>query len=190
MLLCVAGQQNIYFDLRSILGWLGTSFLHATIIMTMVMCGADSLEVDRIDGHTWSLQQNGILMFSIVVVTVHLQLAVVLDQWMWMHHVAIWGSIGAWDCIEWRRCRVVWKAEQQCKLLAHECTYSILLVVYLGLLTAGCCYDPLTCQCLRFGYTGNHFESLPSSFFPSWYVIVPLCSVIIMPIPVVCVCPP
>jgi hypothetical protein len=84
----------VYFDLKSILGWLGTSFLHATIIMTMVMCGADSLEVDRKDGHTWTLQQNGILMFSIVVVTVHLQLAVVLDQWMWMHHVAIWGSIG------------------------------------------------------------------------------------------------
>jgi hypothetical protein len=50
---------------------------------------------DRFNGHTLSLEQNGILMFTIVIITVHAQLGIVLDQWTWMHHAAMWGSIGA-----------------------------------------------------------------------------------------------
>jgi phospholipid-transporting ATPase len=91
----IAGQRNVYFNLTAIVGWLGTALLHAALTLSMVMSGADATTADRDNGHTWSLQQNGLLMFTIVIITVHLQLSVVLDQWTWMHHVAIWGSIGA-----------------------------------------------------------------------------------------------
>jgi hypothetical protein len=75
-------------------GWLGTALLHAAIVVVMVLTGSDSVDSDRGTGSSWSLPQNGVLMFSIVIITVHLQLAIVLDQWLWLHHVAIWGSIG------------------------------------------------------------------------------------------------
>jgi hypothetical protein len=35
-------------------------------------------------------------MFTIVIVTVHYQLAVLIDEWTWMHHVSMWGSIVLW----------------------------------------------------------------------------------------------
>ena len=84
----------------AIVGWLGTAFLHAAMIVIMVLLGSDSLDSDSGGGHTWSLLRNGLLMFTIVIITVHLQLAIVIDQWTWIHHVAIWGSIGepsGWD---------------------------------------------------------------------------------------------
>jgi phospholipid-transporting ATPase len=94
-----AGQQNLYFSLPAIVGWLGTALLHAAVIVITVLLGADSLDSDSRHGHAWSLLRNGLLMFTIVIITVHLQLALVIDQWMWMHHAALWGSIG-----ERRRC--------------------------------------------------------------------------------------
>jgi phospholipid-transporting ATPase len=91
--LCPAGQQNLYFSLPAIVGWLGMALLHAAMTVAMVLVGSDSLEADRNSGAVWSLQQNGLLMFTTVVITVHLQLGMVIDQWTWMHHVSIWGSI-------------------------------------------------------------------------------------------------
>lgn len=88
------GQKNLYFSLPAIVGWLGTAFLHAALIVIMVLLGADSLDSDSSGGHPWSLLRNGLLMFTIVIITVHLQLAIVIDQWTWIHHLAIWGSIG------------------------------------------------------------------------------------------------
>lgn len=89
-----AGQRNLYFSLPAIVGWLGTAFFHAALIVVMVLVGAGSLDSDSASGHTWSLLRNGLLMFTIVIITVHLQLAIVIDQWIWLHHLAIWGSIG------------------------------------------------------------------------------------------------
>jgi hypothetical protein len=88
-----AGQQNLYFDLPAIVGWLGMALLHAAMTVMLVLVGSDSLESERNSGAIWSLQQNGLLMFTTVVITVHLQLGMVIDQWTWMHHVSIWGSI-------------------------------------------------------------------------------------------------
>jgi len=90
----LSGQRNLYFSLPAIVGWLGTAFLHAALIVIMVLLGADSLDSDSRSGHAWSLLRNGLLMFTIVIITVHLQLAMVIDQWTWIHHIAIWGSIG------------------------------------------------------------------------------------------------
>ena len=45
-------------------------------------------------GHPFSLPYVGVVLFSVVIITVHLQLATVVDQWTWLHHVAIWGSTG------------------------------------------------------------------------------------------------
>lgn len=53
-----------------------------------------ALQMDRATGTTLSLDQQGVLMFSIVIITVHLQLGSVIDHWTWMHHASCWGSVG------------------------------------------------------------------------------------------------
>lgn len=107
----IAGQQNLYFSLPAIVGWLGTALLHAALTVAMVLVGSDSLESDRHAGSAWSLQQSGLLMFTTVVITTHLQLGMVIDQWTWMHHVSIWGSVCELRC--------AWlEAELACHLLA------------------------------------------------------------------------
>eukprot|EP00879_Flechtneria_rotunda_P010836 GHRR01011325.1.p1 GENE.GHRR01011325.1~~GHRR01011325.1.p1 ORF type:complete len:1369 (+),score=416.83 GHRR01011325.1:1346-5452(+) len=90
------GQQNLYFSLPAIVGWLGTALLHAALVVAMVLTGADSIDSDRKTGRIWSSPQDGVIMFTVVIITVHLQLSMIIDQWMWMHHVAIWGSIVLW----------------------------------------------------------------------------------------------
>ena len=39
--------------------------------------------------------QVGTLLFTVVVLTVHLELATVLEHWTWLHHFAICFSVGA-----------------------------------------------------------------------------------------------
>ena len=41
------------------------------------------------------ITQVGTLLFTVVVLTVHLELATVLEHWTWLHHFAIWFSAGA-----------------------------------------------------------------------------------------------
>jgi phospholipid-transporting ATPase len=88
------GQRNLYFNLRAISAWLFTAVVHAVIILATVMMGAHSTEADREAGQSLAVGQDGILMFSIVIITVHAQLAVVIDHWTWMHHASCWGSVG------------------------------------------------------------------------------------------------
>lgn len=64
-------------------------------------------QVDRGDGSTLSLGQSGILMFTIVIITVHAQLASVVDQWTWMHHASCWGSVGKEEGEVWCVCSIV-----------------------------------------------------------------------------------
>ena len=36
--------------------------------------------------------QTGVVMFSAVIVIVHLEVASILEQWTWLHHFSIWAS--------------------------------------------------------------------------------------------------
>ena len=48
-------------------------------------------------GHCGALQVGSIL-FTVVILTVHLEVACVLDHWTVMHHISIWFSICALPC--------------------------------------------------------------------------------------------
>ena len=39
--------------------------------------------------------QVGSILFTIVVFTVHLEIASVLEYWTWIHHICIWCSAGS-----------------------------------------------------------------------------------------------
>lgn len=94
------GQGNLYFSFSAICGWLVAAVLHATVVLLAVLGCVGVLSpgghADRAGGQTWSLYQAGLAMFTVVIVTVHLQLAMVVDQWTWMHHASMWGAIALW----------------------------------------------------------------------------------------------
>ena len=48
----------------------------------------------RKEGGTISMPELGNLTYTIILVTIHVQIALVLEHWTVFHHAAIWGSIG------------------------------------------------------------------------------------------------
>ncbi|GMH35862.1 hypothetical protein BSKO_03730 [Bryopsis sp. KO-2023] len=89
------GQRNAYFNIWVRIVWFLYGFLHAAITMCVVFMST-ALYADRKSGETYGHWQVGTILFSCVVVTVHVQLASILEHWTVLHHVAIWGSIGIW----------------------------------------------------------------------------------------------
>lgn len=76
--------------------WLGNALLQCGIIMVFCLLGCLPTYASRASGQTFTHFETGIYMFSIIVVLVHLQLAMVLEQWTWLHHFSIWGSVREW----------------------------------------------------------------------------------------------
>lgn len=89
------GQRNSSFSLGVQAAWLLHGVLHAGITVTIVFLSTGSSS-DRKSGATYSHWQVGVLLFSCVVVTVHMQLASVIETWTVFHQVSIWGSILVW----------------------------------------------------------------------------------------------
>lgn len=91
--LYVVGASNKYFTLPARAVWLLNGAFQAVVVFVMTMA-ATALISNRNDGSTASLWGVGATLYTVVVITVHLQLAIMVEQWTWMHMVAIWGSIG------------------------------------------------------------------------------------------------
>lgn len=73
---------------------MGNAFLQCGIICVVVLVGCSSVFSDRGNGTTYTQYQTGVLMFSIIVVTVHVHIATYIMQWTIGHILAVWGSIG------------------------------------------------------------------------------------------------
>ncbi|KAG2495688.1 hypothetical protein HYH03_006288 [Edaphochlamys debaryana] len=94
--LYMQGQRNEYFNFKAIALWLLSSMYQCAIIMVFVLVGCNSTEVDRESGNPYTMWQTGVLMYTVVVITVHMQVCQVLDQWTWVHHLSIWLSQIVW----------------------------------------------------------------------------------------------
>lgn len=68
-----AGQRNEYFNFRAISLWLLSAMYQCTIICFFVLYGCSNTIADREAGHPYTMWQMGIVMYSIVIVTVHMQ---------------------------------------------------------------------------------------------------------------------
>lgn len=88
------GQQNLYLSFWAITGWLASAFYQSAIIMSFMLVGCASVNIGRSNGQPFTMWETGVTMFSIVLVTVHIQVIQVTEQWTVMHHVAIWLSQG------------------------------------------------------------------------------------------------
>mmetsp|Transcript_27779 Transcript_27779/g.60872 ORF Transcript_27779/g.60872 Transcript_27779/m.60872 type:complete len:1284 (+) Transcript_27779:217-4068(+) len=90
------GQKNTYFNFWAITGWLATSLLQCAIIMVLVLVGCYPTMIDREGGDPFTMYEVGVLMFSIIIVTVHFQVAMVEEQFTWIHHFSLWASTLIW----------------------------------------------------------------------------------------------
>ena len=52
--------------------------------------------INRESGHVWGTYETGITMFSTIILTVHLEVASIEEQWTVFHHVAVWLSVFVW----------------------------------------------------------------------------------------------
>ncbi|KAK9845741.1 hypothetical protein WJX81_001079 [Elliptochloris bilobata] len=91
-----AGVKNMYFGARALAGWLVSAAFQAGCMVAMVLAATAPTIASRSDGSTWSHWEVGTLLFTEVVLTVHLELATVLEHWTWLHYFAICFSVGIW----------------------------------------------------------------------------------------------
>ncbi len=90
-----AGQRNQYLTFSAISGWLLSALFQCAVIMVFMMVGCGTPVVGHANGQPFGMFEVGIYMFSIVIVTVHMEVVQITEQWTVMHHVSIWLSQGA-----------------------------------------------------------------------------------------------
>ena len=89
-----AGPRNKYFDLKAVTGWLLNSAFHAVLVFVLVMGCLTPLYPDRHGGATPGQWQTGATLFTAVVITVHLEIATIIEHWTIFHVAGIVFSVG------------------------------------------------------------------------------------------------
>ncbi|CAG9461573.1 unnamed protein product [Pedinophyceae sp. YPF-701] len=89
------GILNEWFGLPARGGWFFTGVLQSVLVFFGGLMG-NYLAMSDSSGRPVEMWVNGVTIFTCVIITVHLQLAFVLDFWTWLHHFSIWGSIIVW----------------------------------------------------------------------------------------------
>ncbi len=87
------GQRNEYFTWRVIIYWVLNGFWQSIATFLAVIWGQYRLHADRATGQPMEMWGAGSAMYTIIIVTVTLQLALTVDYWTWLHHLFFWGSI-------------------------------------------------------------------------------------------------
>ena len=84
-----AGPRNHYFDLKAVVGWLLNSAFQSVVVFVMVMGALGPQRADSHSGRTPGQWQAGATLFTAVIITVHLEIASVIDHWTWLHAFSI-----------------------------------------------------------------------------------------------------
>ncbi|KAG2438842.1 hypothetical protein HXX76_005382 [Chlamydomonas incerta] len=90
------GIANRDFNAATILGWMFSSLLQSGIILVLCLVGCSGTTASADHGIPWSMAEVGVVLFTAIVLTIHLHLSMVEEAWTWIHHLAIWGSVALW----------------------------------------------------------------------------------------------
>ena len=82
-----------FFPVRTM--WVLNAFYAAVVNFLLVML-AYGTDADKSSGEVSGLFSMGTCLYTTIVITVNIQIALVLDHWTVFHHFAIWGSILCW----------------------------------------------------------------------------------------------
>ena len=82
-----------FFPVRTM--WVLNAIYAAIANFLLVMCSYGT-DADKESGEVSGLFSMGTCLYTTIVITVNIQIALVLDHWTIFHHLAIWGSILTW----------------------------------------------------------------------------------------------
>ncbi|KAM0945984.1 putative P-type phospholipid transporter [Dioscorea sansibarensis] len=89
------GVQNIFFSWTRIIRWM-LNGICSSIIIYFLSTSSILIQAFRQDGKPAGLAELGVTMYTCVVCTVNLQMALYLSYFTWIQHLFIWGSILFW----------------------------------------------------------------------------------------------
>lgn len=90
--LYLQSQRNTYFTVLQIAIWLADG-IYQSLVCFFFTLAAYWVATDSSQGRMQDYLGVGTTMFTAVVLVVNLEMAVVLQYWTWVHHLALWGSI-------------------------------------------------------------------------------------------------
>ncbi|XP_064404646.1 probable phospholipid-transporting ATPase IA isoform X2 [Halichondria panicea] len=93
--LYIASQEGKYFNTKVFWKWVGLAIFHSLFLFFFVyfMLLQEAL---LSNGEVVGIWYVGNTIYTCVVITVNLKLALESRYWTWLHHVAVWGSILIW----------------------------------------------------------------------------------------------
>ncbi|MEW5317788.1 MAG: hypothetical protein WDW38_009057 [Sanguina aurantia] len=91
-----AGQINSHFNLLAICGWLCSAAVQVAILLCIILGCSSSLQANTQHGKPFDFFQEGIMTYGCIIITVHLQVLIIEEQWTSMHVGAVCGSIAIW----------------------------------------------------------------------------------------------
>lgn len=94
-LLYQEGVQNVLFSWRRILSWMFNGVCGAIIIFFFCTSSLDVQAFNQ-DGKTAGRDILGAMMYTSIVWTVNLQMALAISYFTLIQHIVIWGSIALW----------------------------------------------------------------------------------------------
>ncbi|MEW5306196.1 MAG: hypothetical protein WDW36_008680 [Sanguina aurantia] len=90
------GQRNEYFNRNAIVGWICVALYQVAIIVLFVLYGSRATVIYSERGDCVTMFQTGVIMYTIILIVVHCQMLSIMEQFTFLHHIAVWGSQAIW----------------------------------------------------------------------------------------------
>ncbi|PKA63627.1 Putative phospholipid-transporting ATPase 4 [Apostasia shenzhenica] len=89
------GPKNLFFDWYRIFGWMGNGLYSSLVIFFLTINILDK-QAFRASGQTADMAIVGTTMFTAIIWTVNMQIALTMSHFTWIQHLFVWGSIATW----------------------------------------------------------------------------------------------
>lgn len=77
------------------MGWICVALYQVAVIVIFVLYGSRATVIYSERGDCVTMFQTGVLMYTIILIVVHCQMLSIMEQFTFLHHIAVWGSQGA-----------------------------------------------------------------------------------------------
>lgn len=89
------GPKNLFFDWFRIFGWMANG-LYSSLIIYFLTINIVNVQSFRSSGQTTDMAVVGTIMFTAIIWTVNVQIAMKMSHFTWLQHLFVWGSIATW----------------------------------------------------------------------------------------------
>ncbi|XP_074558346.1 putative phospholipid-transporting ATPase 4 [Curcuma longa] len=89
------GQKNLFFDWYRIIGWMFNG-LYTSIAIYFLSIGMLYHQAFRSGGQIADMAVVGTTMFTSIIWTVNVQIALIMSHFTWIQHLFVWGSVATW----------------------------------------------------------------------------------------------